>query len=286
MTGDFRNGYLVVEDGLRLHYRDYPGSGDRPPLVCLAGLTRNARDFADFAQIFAPRFRVIALDFRGRGESDLDPLPQRYNAMTYAGDVLQLLHDLVLDQAIFVGTSLGGLVTMILAAMAPHRLAAAILNDVGPELEQAGLDRIKSFVGKDLRFKSWEEAGAAIAANNAHLPETYTPDDWARAARRVCREENGEIRYDYDMAIANVFSGANAKTKGDLWPMFASLAQKPLLLVRGEKSDLLSDSALDRMKQAAPSAEKVVVPGAGHAPTLVEPEAIAAIGAFLAKVAP
>lgn len=282
-----RDGYLVVKDGLRLHYRDYPGSADRPPLLCLTGLTRNARDFAAFAEIFSPRFRVIALDFRGRGESDFDPLPQRYNPLTYAADVLQLLDDLALDQAIFVGTSLGGLVTMILATMAPHRLTGAILNDVGPELEQVGLDRIKSYVGKDLRFKSWAEAGAAIAANNGHLPASYSSEDWAKAAQRACHEEeDGEIRYDYDMAIANVFSNASATPKVDLWPMFSALAKKPLLLVRGEMSDLLSAGALDRMKLVAPGAQSVTVAGAGHAPTLVEPKAVAEIDAFLAAVAP
>jgi pimeloyl-ACP methyl ester carboxylesterase len=254
--------------------------------LCLAGLTRNARDFADFAEIFSPRFRVITLDFRGRGESDFDPLPARYNPLTYAGDVLHLLEDLALDQAIFVGTSLGGLVTMVLASMAPHRIAAAILNDVGPELDQAGLDRIRKYVGKDLRFKSWKEAGAAIAANNGYVPAHYSSDDWAKAARRACREENGEIRYDYDMAIANAFSAVRATPKVDLWPMFRALAQKPLLLVRGEKSDLLSADALDRMRQAAPGAQSVVVPGAGHAPTLVEPEAVTAIRSFLSEVAP
>jgi pimeloyl-ACP methyl ester carboxylesterase len=283
---DHRDGFATVADGLRLHYRDYPGSTVRPAILCLPGLTRNARDFADFAYIFAPRFRVIALDFRGRGESDFDPQPERYNPLTYAGDVQQLLDQLGIAGAILVGTSLGGLVTMILATMAPHRVVAAILNDVGPELEQAGLARIKSFVGKDLRFKRWEEAGAAIAANNAHLPASYSSSDWSKAARRACREENGEIRFDYDMAIANVFSAANAGAKVDLWPMFSTLARKPLLLVRGEKSDLLSDATLERMIQAAPQARSVVVAGAGHAPTLTEPDATVAIDAFLGEVAP
>jgi pimeloyl-ACP methyl ester carboxylesterase len=282
----YRDGWYRVPDGLRLHYRDYPGSVRRPPLLCLAGLTRNARDFADFAQRVSPRFRVIALDFRGRGESEFDPLPARYNPLTYAGDVLHLLDDLAIDEAIFVGTSLGGLVTMILGTIAPHRVGAAILNDVGPELEQAGLDRIKGFVGKDVRFKTWEEAGARVVANNLHLPATFSPDDWSQAARRVCREENGEIRYDYDMAIANVFSDASATPKVDLWPMFATLAQKPLMLVRGERSDLLSAAALERMKQAAPEAQSVVVPGVGHAPILGEPEAVVAIDHFLGSIAP
>jgi pimeloyl-ACP methyl ester carboxylesterase len=283
---DDRDGFVAVPDGLQLHYRDYPGASERPPILCLPGLTRNARDFADLAELFSPRFRVIALDFRGRGESDFDPQPERYNPLTYAGDVQQLLDRLGIAQAIFVGTSLGGIVAMILATLAPQRVAAAILNDVGPELEQGGLDRIKSFVGKDLRFKCWDEAALAIAANNAHLPANYSRADWIKVARRACREEDGEIRYDYDMAIANVFSAVSAAPKYDMWPMFDALAAKPLLIVRGEKSDLLSPESLERMRDRAPTARAVVVAGAGHAPTLIEPDAIAAIDAFLTEVAP
>ena len=282
----YRDGFLTVTDGIRLHYRDYPGSGGRAPILCLPGLTRNSRDFAQFADAFSPRFRLIALDFRGRGDSDHDPVPARYNPLTYAGDVQQLLDGLGIGQAIFVGTSLGGLVTMILATMAPGRIAAAILNDVGPELAESGLDRIKSYVGKDLRFKSWDDAAAAIAANNRQRPASYSQADWVSAARRVCREQDGEIRYDYDMAIANAFGAASAAPKVDLWPMFAALAQKPLLMVRGAESDLLSAEAFERMKQAARGARAVVIAGAGHAPTLVEPDAVAAITAFLNAVSP
>lgn len=286
MSSESRGGFLTVTDGLSLHYHDYPGSGERPPILCLHGLTRNARDFVDFAEEFSPRFRVIALDFRGRGESGFDPQPARYNPLTYAGDVQQLLDRLGITQAIFVGTSLGGIVAMILAATAPQHVAATILNDVGPELEQGGLDRIKSFVGKDLRFQGWEEAALTIAANNAHLPANYSKADWIKVAKRACRELGGEIRYDYDMAIANVFSTVSAAPKYDMWPMFEALAAKPLLIVRGEKSDLLSAEALERMRQRAPGAKAVVVAGAGHAPTLTEPDAISAIDAFLSEVAP
>jgi len=282
----YRDGLVTVADGLRLHYRDYPGTSDRPPILCLHGLTRNARDFADFAKQFSPRFRVIALDFRGRGESEFDPQPERYNPLTYAGDLRQLLDELGIAQVIVVGTSLGGIVAMILAALAPQRIAAAVLNDVGPQLEQKGLDRIQSYVGKDLRFKSWEEAAAAIAVNNAGLPASYGQSDWVRAARRVCREQDGAIRYDYDMAIANVFNSVSAAPKYDMWPVFGALAAKPLLIVRGEKSDLLSAGALDRMMAQAPSAQAVTVAGAGHAPTLTEPDALLAIDAFLSEVAP
>src|SRR4051812_31530487 len=149
--------HFTVRDGLRLHYRDYPGSEDKAPILCLHGLTRNARDFAELAERYSPRFRVLALDFRGRADSEYDPQPARYNPLTYASDVIQLLDQLEIERAIFVGTSLGGLVTMTIAATAPERIAATILNDVGPDVDLSGLQRILTYVGKDVRFKSWGE---------------------------------------------------------------------------------------------------------------------------------
>src|SRR4051794_9546126 len=173
----YADGYFTVPDGLKLHFRDYPGSADLPPLLCLPGLTRNARDFAELAERYSPRFRLLALEFRGRAMSDYDPQPARYNPLVYAQDVVQMLDQLAVPQAIFVGTSPGGLVTMTGAALAPARSAAAILNDVGPELDRAGLDRIGSYVGKDVRFKSWDEIAERIAANNGQAFDNYTHDD-------------------------------------------------------------------------------------------------------------
>ena len=163
----YRERSLVVRDGLTLHYRDYPGESGKPPILCLHGLTRNSRDFADFAERYSPRFRVLALDFRGRGASDYDPIPARYLPITYAGDVVELLDQLGIPKAIFVGTSLGGLVTMIIAATAPQRIAASIINDVGPDVAPGGIDRILTYVGKDVRFKSWDDAAEKIASNMA-----------------------------------------------------------------------------------------------------------------------
>src|SRR4051812_30714544 len=232
--------YFTVRDGLKLHFRDYPGADDRPPLLCLPGLTRNARDFADFAERYSPRFRVIALDFRGRATSEYDPLPSRYNPLTYAGDVVELLDQLDVPQAIFVGTSLGGLVTMVIAATAPQRIAAAIINDVGPDVDPDGIDRILTYVGNDVRFRNWDEAADTIAANYGSNFERFTHDDWVAMAKRNCREENGEVRFDYDMAIAEPFKTAGPVAQVDLWPLFAALGTKPLLVIRGEKSDLLT----------------------------------------------
>jgi pimeloyl-ACP methyl ester carboxylesterase len=277
----FEDHYFTVRDGLRLYYRDYAGRADLPPLLCLHGLTRNSRDFADFAAHFAPERRVLALDFRGRGLSSYDPLPMRYNPLTYAGDVVELLHQLKIGQAVFVGTSLGGLVTMVIASTHPQLIAASILNDVGPELSSEGLDRIRHYLGKDVRFSSWDEAAAATAENNHHLPASFGQADWVAMAKRMCREEGGEIRFDYDMGIAVPFEVQGAAPSVDLWPVFKALGSKPLLVIHGERSDLLTAQALRKMHEAVPGMKSVTVPGVGHAPTLDEPEALAAIDGFL-----
>jgi pimeloyl-ACP methyl ester carboxylesterase len=281
----FEDRYFVVRDGLRLHYRDYPGAADKPPLLCLPGLTRNSRDFAEFAERYSPRFRVLALEFRGRGGSDYDPLPARYTPLTYAGDVIELLDQLGIGAAIFVGTSLGGLVTMTIAAMAPRYIAAAILNDIGPDVNLSGIERIKSYVGKNIRFAIWDEAADSIAANLGGAFDRFTHEDWVRMAKRNCREENGQIRFDYDMAIALPFNSGGETPEVDLWPLFAAVASKPLLVIRGEQSDLLTAETAARMQAAAPEMKLALVPGVGHAPELNEAEAVAGIDAFLDMVA-
>jgi pimeloyl-ACP methyl ester carboxylesterase len=273
--------YFKVRDGLRLHYRDYPGRPDRPPLLCLHGLTRNSRDWSEFAERYSPGHRVLALDFRGRGDSDYDPDPRRYTPLTYAGDVVELLDQLAINEAIFVGTSLGGLVTMVIAATAPGRIRAAILNDVGPDVDPAGIDRILTYVGRDVRFRNWDEAADAIAANYGSSFERFTHDDWVKMAKRNCREENGEIRFDYDMAIAEPFKTLGAAPQVDLWPLFEALGRKPLLVVRGARSDLLTAATAARMQSVARDMKLAVVPGVGHAPELNEAEAVAAIDEFV-----
>lgn len=284
-TDRYRDGYFQVTDGLRLHYRDYPGDASKPPLLCLPGLTRNARDFANFAERYSPRFRVLALDFRGRALSDYDPQPERYMPFTYANDVIQFLDQLEIPEAIFVGTSLGGLVTMAIALTTPQRITAAIINDVGPDVSEEGIERIKTYVGTDTRFAGWDEAARIIAANVGSSFEHYSHDDWVAMARRNCREDNGEVRFDYDMAIAVPFQNANSGPPVDLWPFFKALAAKPLLVVRGANSDLLTAETAERMKAEAPGMQLATIPGVGHAPDLDEPEAVAAIDAFLGSVA-
>lgn len=278
--------FFTVTDGLRLHYRDYSGSADRPPLLCLHGLTRNARDFADFADRYSGRFRVIILEFRGRGESDYDPIPRRYTPPTYVGDVLQLLDHLHIADAIFVGTSLGGLVTMGVAAVAPQRITAAILNDVGPEIGEAGIERIQTYLGRDLRFSNWDEAARELGRNQGLSFPGYGHEDWVGMARRNCRERDGEIVFDYDMKIAEPFKTAGPVPRVDLWPLFQALAKTPLLVVRGEISQLLTLDTFGKMRRSAPHARFVTVADVGHAPELTEPEALEAIDDFLGRVEP
>jgi len=281
---DYGDEYLTVADGLRLHYRDFAGAADKPPLLCLHGLTRNARSFDNLAARIAPRRRVIALDFRGRGLSDYDPQPERYTPLIYSGDVLHLLDELAIGEAVFLGTSLGGLVTMAIAAMAPERIKAGILNDVGPDVAPGGVDRILTYVGKDRRFANWDEAAAAVEAAQGSQYEKFGRDDWVAMAKRNCREENGEIRFDYDMAIAEPFKSLGATPAVDLWPFFEALAQKPLLVIRGEKSDLLTPETAAKMQRVAPQLKLATVPGVGHAPELDEPVAAAAIEDFLGSL--
>ena len=280
----YRDCSFVVRDGLKLHYRDYAGDNAKPPILCLPGLTRNSRDFADFAERYSPEHRVLTLDFRGRGASDYDPVPSRYLPITYAGDVVELLDHLGVPAAIFVGTSLGGLVTMILAATSPQRIAAAIINDVGPDVAPGGIDRILTYVGKDVRFKSWDEAADRIASNQGSAFDRFSHEDWVKMAKRNCREEEGEIRFDYDMAIAEPFRTAGPTPQVDLWPLFEALGSKPLLVIRGEKSDLLTAETTEKMKQVVPGVKIATVAGVGHAPELSEPEAVAAIDQFLASL--
>lgn len=276
--------YWTSRDGLKLHYRDYDGPRDRPPLLCLHGLTRNARDFESLAERFAGEWRVIAPDFRGRGGSQHDPEPSHYAPPTYAADILELLEQLAIDRAVFVGTSLGGLVTMAVAGLAPERIAGAVLNDVGPELDPSGLERIRTYVGKQVLFDSWEEAADAFEETFGHVHPRYGRSDWVRYAKRVGREGGGGIELDYDMAIADPFSAMDARPAADGWPLLRALAGRPVLILRGESSDLLSKGIAEKMRDSIPGAELVTVPDVGHAPDFDEPETVEAVERLLRRV--
>jgi pimeloyl-ACP methyl ester carboxylesterase len=286
--GGYVDRYWRSSDGLRLHARDYAGAaGDaKLPVICLHGLTRNARDFADVAPaIAALGRRVLAVDVRGRGLSDWTPDPNAYVVPTYVGDLAAMTQALGISRAVFVGTSMGGLITMALATMATDLVAAAVINDIGPELSPVGLSRITAYTGAAMKVDTWDEAvDYARNINLAAFPD-YTPDDWTAFARRVFRERDGKPVMDYDPDISAPLKATPANAAPpDLWPLFERLAQRPLLLVRGELSDLLDTGARDRMRAMAPEMRFANVPGVGHAPMLTEPEALSALEAFLADL--
>ena len=283
----FEDRYYNSADGVRLHYRDYSGGHpDQAPILCLPGLTRNARDFEPVADRFGGEWRVLALDFRGRGLSDPDPQPGNYLPPTYARDVLKLLDQLGIADAVFVGTSLGGLTTMIIAAMEEERIAAALINDIGPEVAAGGIDRIRTYVGKQARFADYAEAGQAFAARAGDVYPNWNTAEWERFARRCCREAGDGVELDYDMAIAQPFAQANEATQPNLWPLLQNLKDKPVTVLRGELSDLFAPDVAERMvAELGEGAELVTVPHVGHAPSFDEPESIAALERLLVRVA-
>lgn len=282
---EWEDRYWTSADGLKLHYRDYAGPRDKPPILCLPGLTRNARDFEPVANRHAGEWRVIVVEFRGRGLSAYDPNPANYAPHTYVADVLKLLDQLGIADAVFCGTSLGGIVTMLMSSTDPERIAGAVLNDIGPVIEQAGVDRLRTYVGKGGTWASWAEAAESAAQRNRVAFPHYTAEQWENFARRLASARpDGSIRADYDMAISQAFSQDKGTPDHDPWRLIEGLADKPVLLVRGETSDLFAAETATRMLDLLPKAELVTVPGIGHAPILDEPEAAAGIDRLLARV--
>ena len=281
---DFADRYWTSADGIKLHYRDYAGPHERPPILCLPGLTRNARDFEPVADRCAGQWRVIAVDLRGRGGSGYDPDPANYNPSVYVTDVLKMLDQLGIADAVFVGTSLGGLCTMLLALHDAERIAGALLNDIGPVIDQAGIDRIRGYVGEDQRFASWDEAIAILSARNVAGFPRWRAGEWERYVRRICREDGGAIRFDYDMAIADNFRRIAGLPQVDVWPLYRALDGRPVTILRGELSDLLSAETAQAMATEMSNAELVTVPDVGHTPSFEEPESQAALDGLLKRV--
>ncbi len=276
-------------DGLSLFYRDLDGftrDGEAArgvPVLCLPGLTRNGRDFDELAAHVGARRRVLCPDLRGRGGSAWDPTPANYVPGTYLGDVHALLEAAGAPRVVVVGTSLGGLLAMMLAATRPEAVAGVVLNDIGPEIDPRGLERIQGYVGKGAEVATWEEAAAAMRETNDVVFPDFDDADWLRMAERTyARGDDGLLRPDYDPRISEPFSEPGGEAPAaDLWVLWAALAAVPALVVRGETSDILAASTLERMKKEKPDLQTVTVPRVGHAPLLTEAPCVAAIDAFL-----
>jgi pimeloyl-ACP methyl ester carboxylesterase len=275
-------------DGLALHVRDYSGDyPGRPPLLCLPGLTRNARDFEPIADAFAGEWRVLCPDLRGRGRSDYAKDPSTYNPLQYMADVLALLDQFGIDRVAVLGTSLGGIVAMLLAMQAPERLAGVALNDIGPDIEPAGLARIRGYVGQGRSFPTWVHAARGLREQGVSAYPDYTLAEWLRLAKRLMAiGPGGRITFDYDMRIAEPFNAPPPAEPFDMWPAFRALAGRPVLAIRGDLSDILSAATLNRMADELPDLDVRMVPRTGHAPSFDEPGVTNAIGRWLIKVDP
>lgn len=290
MNESFAERRWTSADGLSLYARDYaaaPGQA-RLPVIAIHGLTRNSADFGTLAPLIAQTGRrVLAVDVRGRGLSDRAIDPMTYQPATYAQDVLGLMSGLGVEKAVFIGTSMGGLITMAIAAIRSKVVAGAVLNDIGPEVSPVGLGRIASYAGEQVEINNWADAAAyAKRLNEVAFPH-YTDADWDVFARRVFRigtEGTPVLDYDPDISVPIRAAGAKALVP-NLWPMFGRLARaRPVLLVRGETSDLLSAAIAAKMQKRAPKMDVVEVPGVGHAPMLDEPDAKAALFPFLGEL--
>ena len=276
-------------DGLSLYARDYPAAGEASglPVICLHGLTRNSKDFEDIAPIIAGwGRRVIAADVRGRGQSDRDPNPGNYQPKTYARDVTEMMAALDIPRAIFLGTSMGGIITMTMMAARPSAVAAAILNDVGPAIAPEGIARILSYAGEPVDIRDWNDAANYVRRTNGVAFAHYRDEDWHRFAQRTFRQGENGPQLDYDPAIKGAISRPPSRLA--LWltrVLFRRLARRrPVLLIRGGMSDVITAEIADEMQRMAPGMKRVDVPGIGHAPILTEPEAVDAIEQFLRTV--
>ncbi|MGD2130858.1 MAG: alpha/beta hydrolase [Lysobacterales bacterium] len=292
------------EDGLSLYYRSY-GSGD-DVVVCLPGLTRNSRDFEDLAEHLAANrqrpWRVICPDMRGRGRSDYDPKPSGYRPSVYVRDIWRLLDLLEVNRVVVIGTSLGGLLAMVMAHQRPDRLRGCVLNDVGPEFPPAAVARILEYVGRTPPVADWDAAVAEARKQYAPVFPGAPDDFWPRYVRRFWAENaEGRPAPDYDPAVGDAMRKAQSALKlarwlrrlglkslggmpTDAWDAFDALTV-PCLLVRGVLSDVLTDDIVERMRRRKPDLEVVDVPERGHAPLLDEPLVLAAIDRFLARLA-
>ena len=287
MTREYENRTWQSPDGLALHFRDYAadtGSEARAPIVCLPGLTRNARDFAELADALSGPRRVLCPEMRGRGESEYAKDSASYNPATYVGDVFALLAQEGIERFVSIGTSLGGLMTMMIAATKPEMLAGAVLNDIGPDIAPEGIAHIRDYVGQARSFPTWVHAARALQELHGAAHPAFGLDDWIGFAKRgMTLGASGRVQFDYDMAIAEPFAEDDGAAPPDLWPMFEALTGRPVLLVRGGLSGLLTEQTFAEMQRRLPGVDAVTVNDVGHAPLLTEPPAMAAIRSLLER---
>jgi pimeloyl-ACP methyl ester carboxylesterase len=285
LPASYTEAYWTSHDGLRLYTRVYDGpAAEAPAVLCLHGLTRNSRDFEDLAPHLQHRYRVIVPDVRGRGLSTRDPNPQNYQPAIYLQDILTLIDTVSAQRVAVIGTSMGGLLAMMLAVGHRERVSGLVLNDMGPEVDPAGLERIKSYAGRLPAPKNWDDATAQTRSMFGNAWPNLSAERWSTLTRRGYREdEKGVLKVDADPMIGEMLRAAPAAT-ANLWPFWKALRGIPMLAIRGARSDILSGATFAKMKTENPDLIQLEVAQRGHAPLLDEPQCMAAIDAFLAQL--
>lgn len=289
MTSGFTDHFYSASDGLKLHARVYGEALDGPaPAICLPGLTRNVRDFHELALYLSrdaktPR-KVVSFDYRGRGRSAYDPDWKKYDIVVEAGDIVAGLITLGIDSGHFIGTSRGGLIIHVLAAMKPSLMKSVVLNDIGPVVDGEGLAHIRSYLERAPKPKTMTEAVTVQRAAHGPAFSALGDADWERFVAAIYRSENGLPVPDFDPELLNVVKGFDlSKPIPQLWPQFEGFANVPLLAIRGENSKLLSSATLGEMAVRHPNCETITVEGQGHAPLLETGNLPERIGAFLSR---
>ena len=284
---EYQDVWYTSADGLRLYARDYAPEQKRgtmvPSILCMHGLTRNSADFEDICRVLEDRYRLIVVDQRGRGLSDYDPDAANYNPLIYVQDMFRLLEILDLSKVVLMGTSMGGIMAMMMAAMKPALIQGLIINDIGPEVGALGLDRLKKYVGQATPVSNWDDAAKQSAEINAIAFPNASEQDWQRFAKRTYSEnQNGIPVLAYDPKIAEPLNDSSNNTAApNLWPVYDQICNKPMLLIRGELSDILEPRCVQVMRQKNTKLEVCEIPNVGHAPLLSEPAAQSAIEGFL-----
>ena len=282
----FRERTVTTADGLSLYVRDYGDpKSTATPVLCLSGLTRNSRDFHAFATRLSPQRRVLAMDYRGRGKSAYDPTVTNYRPDVYANDAITVAADSGIERAVLVGTSLGGIVTMVLAALKPGFMTGAVLNDIGPEIPAEAAARIGSYTGVKVQVASMDEAVKSVKERYAGAYPGLPDSRWRAIAEDMFTQDaDGTFRPAYDLGIAQAFAETGRPAAADMWPLFLALQDIPVLAIRGALSDVLTAETFDKMQTAKPDLMRVTVPNRGHIPLLDEPECLAAFYTFFRRV--
>jgi pimeloyl-ACP methyl ester carboxylesterase len=276
--------FYSSDDGLKLHYRDLGNDNGKYVIVCIPGLTRNSRDFDGFASRYAKNNRVICVDLRGRALSDYDKNWKNYHPLTYAKDVWTLLDKLSIQKVVIMGTSLGGLIAMVMSFQNNERIAGVILNDIGPEIDAMGLERIKKYAGLLPPIETWQEA--CEQTKQVYGPWLKGLDDshWIKLAKRAYKLNSlNQPVLDMDVNISRAIKEVGPQ-KGDPWQLFDSLKNTETLVLRGELSDILSFEILTKMHNRNPNLKSAIIPNRGHVPLLDEQTSVLAVEDFLKRI--